>query len=178
MSTRSPTYPQFTPALSLHPYKPRWGPDSCHPGNRRGKVVTQTGCRVGRAMRLTWVFRCESNRCSLKAPRRPRATMQRDWGCLTSPRKRRKVGSAHSVVRRSAVRVTPGDMRTRPTGGRYTHARCAISFVVAKMRCRGTLGINTSTKLQSHWNQRAPEGNAPDSSHQGSYGPNVFTVRL
>lgn len=30
-------------------------------------------------------------------------------------------------------------------GGRYTHAQCAISFVVAKMRCRGTLGTSTNT---------------------------------
>jgi len=168
--TRSPTHPQVTLALFLRLYKQRWGLDSFHSVNSRAKVVAQIGGRrFRRAMRLTWISRCESKNCNLEAPRYPRATLQQVLGYRRSPGKGRRAGYARSVIRRSAVRATPSDMKTRPTGGRYTPARCAIVFVVAETRCAGTLGISTKP-VPPHWSQQTLEdtstSNAPDSSHQ------------
>ncbi|KAH8983866.1 hypothetical protein EDB92DRAFT_1550908, partial [Lactarius akahatsu] len=153
--TRSPAQPQCTRLLSLHLYQSRWGSDSYHSGNRRrAKVVTQIGSQVGRTRRLMWISRCESASCSLKVQCHPRAILRRDEGGRKSPGKRRKAGFASSVVRRSAVRVTSGDTRTRRTGGRYTHAHCAILSAAAKTHYRGIFGTNTNTNFQPHWNQR------------------------
>ncbi|KAI9434247.1 hypothetical protein H4582DRAFT_816038 [Lactarius indigo] len=155
--TWSPAQPQCTRALSLRLYQSRWGSDSYHSGNPRATVVTQIGSRVGR-VRLTWISRCEFASCSLNTRCHPRATLRRDQGSRKNLGKRRKAGFAPSVIKRSAVRVMSGDMRTRRTGGRYTHALCAISFAAAKTRYRGTFGTNTNTNLQPHWNKQLSEG--------------------
>lgn len=155
--TRSPTHLQVTRTLSSLRLYRRWGLGFFHSVNRRAEVVAQIGGRVGRAMRLTWISRCKSNSWSLEAPCHPRATLQQDLGYRRSPGKGRTAGYAHSVVRGSAVGVTLGDMKERPTGERYTLARCAILFVVAEMRYIGTLGISTHQTSTTAFKLDAPD---------------------